>query len=44
MGTSFPNVGNKVVESPSLIDALFSSTQKKVLGLLFGRPERYSDS
>jgi predicted nucleotidyltransferase len=24
----------------SLVDALFSSTQKKVLGLLFGRPER----
>lgn len=27
-------------EQPSLIDALFTSTQQKVLGLLFGQPDR----
>jgi predicted nucleotidyltransferase len=27
-------------EEPSLVDALFTSTQQKVLGLLFGQPDR----
>lgn len=40
MGIIVPNMGKEVIKARSLIDALFSSTQKKVLGLLFGRPER----
>ncbi len=28
------------MQTPSISDALFTKTQKKVLGLLFGRPER----
>lgn len=40
-----PNMGMKAKEPPpppyiSLADALFSGTQQRVLGLLFGQPER----
>lgn len=45
MGTNMPNMGikqNQRVASrrPSMTDALFSSTQQRVLGLIFGQPER----
>lgn len=45
-----PNMGPKrkavrkrrvaIARSPSLVDALFSRTQQRVLGLLFGQPQR----
>ena len=42
MGTKIPKLGIYMAESTSnsLADALFTSTQQKVLGLLFGQPER----
>ena len=41
-GTILPKLGTIVTttSSSSLADALFTSTQQKVLGLLFGQPER----
>ena len=41
-GTILPKLGISMTAnpSPSLADALFTSTQQKVLGLLFGQPER----
>jgi predicted nucleotidyltransferase len=38
MGTIVPEMGTKLV--PGLADALFSPTQQRVLGLLYGQPER----
>lgn len=42
LGTIIPNLGIYMTgpSSSSLADALFASTQQKVLGLLFGQPER----
>jgi len=47
MGTNMPNMGTKaktrifkVPKRASLADALFSNTQQRVLGFLFGHPER----
>lgn len=41
MGMIIPNMGTKtIVASGSLADALFSPVQQRVLGLLFGQPER----
>jgi predicted nucleotidyltransferase len=45
MGSNMPNMGiNKVSaqlkQRTSLVDALFSSTQQRVLGMLFGQPDR----
>ena len=46
MGIKMPKMGNKPtaktakVPSTGLADALFSGTQQRVLGLLFGQPER----
>ena len=51
MGAKIPNMGMSARDSsrsdrqaaartPSLADALFSTTQQRVLGLLFGQPER----
>ena len=43
MGISIPNMGTEPKVSPratSLADALFSSTQQRVLAFLFGQPER----
>ena len=45
MGTKIPDMGIKRSapvrsESTSLADALFSGTQQRVLGLLFGQPDR----
>lgn len=40
MGTIIPNMGKMTPSNHSLIDVLFTSTQKKVLGLLFGNPDR----
>ena len=42
LGTIIPNLGIFMTTPPSssLADALFTSTQQKVLGLLFGQPER----
>jgi predicted nucleotidyltransferase len=45
MGSNIPNMGiNKVSaqlkQRTSLVDALFSSTQQRVLGMLFGQPDR----
>lgn len=45
MGSNMPKMGIKAKEPPpspyiSLADALFSGTQQRVLGLLFGQPER----
>ena len=45
-GINMPNMGTKSIvargqyRTTSLADALFSSTQQRVLGLLFGQPER----
>ena len=39
MGAIVPNMGS-LANSSSLGDALFTKTQQKVLGLLFGRPDR----
>lgn len=44
-GTNMPDMGIKQettiqTKLPSLADALFSSTQQRVLGLIFGQPER----
>jgi predicted nucleotidyltransferase len=42
LGYIIPNMGKRQSErkSASLADALFSSTQQKVLGLFFGQPDR----
>lgn len=45
MGTNMPNMGTKGIKSEqgrplSMADALFSKTQRSVLGLLFGQPEQ----
>mgnify|MGYP001812327149 FL=1 len=42
MGTIIPKLGTTMAttSSSSLADALFTSTQQKVLGLLFGQPDR----
>ena len=45
MGTLMPNMGTQTVRPyprrpTGLADALFSTTQQRVLGLLFGQPER----
>ena len=45
LGSNIPNMGTTKKVAPakarkSLADALFSATQKRVLGLLFGQPER----
>lgn len=44
MGTNIPNMGTTQpaarTRPTSVADALFSSTQQRVLGLLFGQPER----
>jgi len=45
MGINMPNMGMKAKAAPppprtSLADALFSSTQQRVLAYLFGQPER----
>ena len=45
LGSNMPKMGMKAKEPPpppyiSLADALFSGTQQRVLGLLFGQPER----
>ena len=43
MGINIPNMGMKTKSPPrqtSLADALFSGTQQRVLGLIFGQPER----
>lgn len=44
MGSRIPNMGNKTIahttRRTSLADALFSNTQQRVLGLIFGQPER----
>ncbi len=45
LGTNIPNMGTRKdtdgsPQRASLADALFSSTQQRVLGLLFGQPER----
>jgi len=39
LGSIIPNMGSKVVRA-SLADALFSRTQQRVLGVLFGRPDQ----
>jgi len=41
-GTIIPNLGTYMADAStsSLADALFTSTQQKVLGLLFGQPDR----
>ena len=41
-GTILPKLGTfmATTSSSSLADALFTSTQQKVLGLLFGQPDR----
>lgn len=45
LGSNIPNMGIKAAAAlpkprPGLVDALFSSTQQRVLGMLFGQPER----
>lgn len=45
LGSNIPEMGRRVAPSrqrrqTSLADALFSTTQQRVLGLLFGQPER----
>lgn len=45
MGIKMPKMGTKAISplataSASLADALFSGTQQRVLGLLFGQPDR----
>jgi predicted nucleotidyltransferase len=40
MGIIIPNMGATEKEHTSLGDALFSKTQRQVLGLLFGTPEK----
>lgn len=42
MGSNIPNMGitNTILERTSLANALFSTTQQRVLGLLFGQPQR----
>lgn len=40
MGINVPNMGIKSTSSPGLADALFTQTQQRVLGLLFGQPQR----
>jgi predicted nucleotidyltransferase len=40
MGSNTPNLGTKRASPGSLADALFSTTQQRVLGLLFGQPDR----
>lgn len=45
MGSNIPNMGMKIKTvrakaRKSLVDALFSATQQKVLGMLFGQPDR----
>lgn len=43
LGISIPKMGTKAKALPaqtSLADALFSGTQQRVLGLIFGQPER----
>lgn len=46
LGSNIPNMGTKTNGTAhakarkSLADALFSATQKKVLGMLFGQPDR----
>ena len=39
MGSIMPNMGNEL-KKMTISDALFSSTRQRVLGLLFGHPER----
>jgi predicted nucleotidyltransferase len=40
MGITMPEMGTKARRRTSLANALFSSTQQRVLGLLFGHPDR----
>src|SRR5712692_10748008 len=43
LGSKMPRMGTKAASrarSEGLADALFSNTQQRVLGLLFGQPER----
>jgi predicted nucleotidyltransferase len=43
MGTRLPKMGTRRRQAPlqtSLAEALFTSTQQRVLGLIFGQPER----
>jgi predicted nucleotidyltransferase len=40
LGCIIPNMGTIVVETVSLSNALFSKVQQRVLGLIFGQPER----
>ena len=40
LGIIIPNMGTKPWKSVGLGEALFSKTQRKVLGLLFGNPDR----
>jgi len=40
MGTIVPNMGTKNDETYSLGDVLFSKTQRQILSLLFGRPDK----
>jgi predicted nucleotidyltransferase len=40
LGYIIPNMGTAVIESIGISNALFSRVQQRVLGLIFGRPER----
>lgn len=40
MGMIIPNMGTKTTPSPGLAAALFSPVQRRVLGLLYGQPQR----
>lgn len=40
MGMIVPNMGTKTTPSSGLADALFSPVQQRVLGLLYGQPQR----
>lgn len=40
MGTIIPKMGTKSAATTRLADALFSPVQQRVLGILFGQPER----
>jgi hypothetical protein len=40
LGSNMPNMGTPAKQTTGLADALFTTTQQRVLGLLFGRPDR----